>query len=323
MINKILVYVEEDLLGDGILKLPFVFSLHARFPKAHITWMAGYGRSSYSQTLKSLVEGTIDRVLEGFYNRPKKVWMQDPVLQEKFDLIIDTERSLKITWRLKRIPHRYFLSYTWRQIFSSHRFKAKRKKVPLSVNLTNLLLALPFPPTPSRQTPFCVPLAPSYIDFWRSYFDPETFYIGIAPGAGNMKKCWPLSHFQCLAQKLEKKSKRCVFILGPQELPFFEVLRRDHPTALFPLQEMQVPEASPLYTIGLGHFLKAAVANDSGTGHLLGASPVPLISLFGPTSPHKLRPFTQNLTIIQAQTFGGDEMHLIPPEAVENVLDKV
>jgi ADP-heptose:LPS heptosyltransferase len=87
---------------------------------------------------------------------------------------------------------------------------------------------------------------------------------------------------------------------------------------LFPLQEPGVElrfAYSPLLTIALGERLEAALANDSGVGHMLALSGTALVSLFGPTSPAKFAPVSNSLTIVTAQSFGGREMHLIPTEA--------
>ena len=76
------------------------------------------------------------------------------------------------------------------------------------------------------------------------------------------------------------------------------------------------------FTIATAARLKAAVANDSGAGHMIAAADVPLISLFGPTPPAKFAPATPALTIITAQAFGGDGMAAIPLDAVHDALEK-
>ena len=37
----ICVYVGLDLVGDGLMKLPFLRALRAAYPQARITWLAG------------------------------------------------------------------------------------------------------------------------------------------------------------------------------------------------------------------------------------------------------------------------------------------
>src|SRR4029077_14023984 len=41
---EILVYSGLELLGDGVMKLPFVRALRRCFPTARITWLAGKGK---------------------------------------------------------------------------------------------------------------------------------------------------------------------------------------------------------------------------------------------------------------------------------------
>ena len=69
--QSILVYVGLDLVGDGLLKLPFVRVLKANWRHAKITWCAGKGASVYAGSLRPLVAGLIDETLEnaGFGSR--------------------------------------------------------------------------------------------------------------------------------------------------------------------------------------------------------------------------------------------------------------
>ena len=60
------------------------------------------------------------------------------------------------------------------------------------------------------------------------------------------------------------------------------------------------------------------MANDSGTSHMLAAADVPLLSLFGPSSPEKFAPYTSRGVILTARQFGSsDAMTEIPLQAVE------
>jgi ADP-heptose:LPS heptosyltransferase len=98
------------------------------------------------------------------------------------------------------------------------------------------------------------------------------------------------------------------------------------PAALF-------PEAAPLdptlgiarleFAIALCERLAAAVANDSGIGHLLAAVGTPLVSLFGPTDAARWAPFTERGVLMRAQEFGGSAMESIPVDVVERALDRL
>src|SRR5260370_17062812 len=61
---QILVYSGLELLGDGVMKLPFVRALRRCFPTAHITWLAGKGKTVYAGTLAPLVRDCLDEVIE-------------------------------------------------------------------------------------------------------------------------------------------------------------------------------------------------------------------------------------------------------------------
>jgi ADP-heptose:LPS heptosyltransferase len=72
--------------------------------------------------------------------------------------------------------------------------------------------------------------------------------------------------------------------------------------------------------LALAGRLSAAVSNDTGTGHLLGAANIPLLSLFGPTDPRVWRPVTAKGQVIWARDYGGPEMSRIPLEDVKKTL---
>ena len=72
--------------------------------------------------------------------------------------------------------------------------------------------------------------------------------------------------------------------------------------------------------VGPRRRLSAAVSNDTGTGHLLGAANIPLLSLFGPTDPRVWRPVTARGQVIWARDYGGPEMSRIPLEDVKKTL---
>jgi ADP-heptose:LPS heptosyltransferase len=110
-----------------------------------------------------------------------------------------------------------------------------------------------------------------------------------------------------------------VFLIGPQERELVDALRERVPSALFPEADPIDPalQRRPLeLAMAIGRRLAAAVANDSGIGHLLGILGTPLVSLFGPTDPARWRPYTSAGVLIRAQDFGGEAMDAIPVDPV-------
>jgi ADP-heptose:LPS heptosyltransferase len=111
-----------------------------------------------------------------------------------------------------------------------------------------------------------------------------------------------------------------VFFIGPQERATLSELRGAVPSAAFPEAE-PLPRDSGVHplelALAIGERLAAAVANDSGIGHLLGAVNTPLVSLFGPTDPARWAPFTARNIVVRAQDFAGaTAMEAIPVDAV-------
>jgi ADP-heptose:LPS heptosyltransferase len=110
-------------------------------------------------------------------------------------------------------------------------------------------------------------------------------------------------------------------------LAWYDELAAALPSAKFPLQDYDAWGTAQLtisHTLAVAKCLDAAVANDSGVGHMLAASDCRLISLFGPTSAEKLAPRVSAGKIICAQDFGGSSsMSAIPWEAVDVAVDEM
>jgi ADP-heptose:LPS heptosyltransferase len=148
-------------------------------------------------------------------------------------------------------------------------------------------------------------------------------YVGIAPGAGGAAKRWPLERFIMLARLQIEHGRVPVVLLGPAEADLVAELRAALPHARFPLQQDGDAEQSPLLTMALAQRLTAAVANDSGTGHLIAAAGCAMVSLFGPTRPQKFAPAARRLTVIDARDHGEAEMTSISVETVADALERM
>ncbi len=295
------------------MKLPFLRALRQAWPNAHITWLAGIGKTVYAGPLAELVSPYLDEVIEeaGIGRDWHELW-QCPLKGRRFDLVIDTQRRLKTTLILRRIQHGLFISGAARFRLSSRRprgpYKKERRMVDAMLTLVELASGgravldhrLVLPPEYCEAAAAALPAGP---------------YLGLAPGAGGIHKRWPLERFIAVARALPDYQP--VFLLGPDEIEWIAPIHAACPNALLPLQESDfVQSASPLFTIACAQRLTLAVANDSGTGHMLAAADVPLLSLFGPTDPAKFAPYVSKGAVLRTQGFDGESMEAIPVEAV-------
>lgn len=330
--RSILVYVGLDLLGDGLMKLPFLRALRRAFPAARITWVAGKGGSVYARELAPAVVGLLDEVLEhqGLGSRSREL-LGRPLAGRRFDLLLDTQRRGLTTLILRRIRHGRFLSATGGWLFSDQRGSTARPQRMVDQLLELVSLArwgrAGGPLDPSGQT-----AAPPALAAAAAAALPDgPRRLLLCPGAGGRHKCWPLERFVSLAAAAEADGWTPAFLLGPQEQEWRAPIAAALPDAAFPLEAM--PERSPLAAMALAARCRVAVANDAGPGHLCAAAGVPLVSLFGPTPPAKFAPWTERGRILRAQDFGapaidrwnddGGSMAAIPLAGVRQAVEEL
>jgi ADP-heptose:LPS heptosyltransferase len=320
--KSVLVYVGGDLVGDALMKLPFVRALRAACPDAAITWCAGKHKSAFAGALRPLTKGLIDEVVEeAGFDRPLCCLLKRPLGGRHFDLVIDTQRGVPVSFLVRRIRHDVFVSGS-ADFFLSDRKPAKPYDRPASMVCQMLdLLELATGVPPAGGAPLS--LDPEVLQRAQAALPDGPAYVGLAPGAGGRIKCWPLDSYIALARLQIDAGRLPVFILGPAEQEWAAQLQQDVPGALFPTLEAGQAAPSVEYSIALGRRLAVAVANDAGSGHILAAADAPLVSLFGPTPAAKFAPAANRLTVLEAQTFGSEAMDAIPIDAVADAVDRL
>jgi hypothetical protein len=100
------------------------------------------------------------------------------------------------------------------------------------------------------------------------------------PGAGHVKKTWPMTHFLRLAGMLAKSGFEPVFVLGPAEL--------ERGVACGPWPRLAPENLMDL--MAAMRQARAVLGADCGPMHLAGLLGVPGVSVFGPTSPRQWGP---------------------------------
>lgn len=322
--ESILVYVSsspDDALGENIIKLPFLHAIRATFPGARISWIPGTGPALFAGPLRPLAEGWIDELLTDV-DLPNRLGaaldVRHRLPHRGFDLIIDTQRYAMRSLQLRRIRHRRFISGVWKWALSDARPPAGQPRGP---HLMDKLVELVAAAAGRIVTPpWTVPVPERFLAEAAGLLPQGPEYIGLAPGAGNKArgKCWPLDRYIAVARGEAERGRVPVFILGPGERAWADEVRRAIPQALTPDLS-----SGPAVTVALGSRLAAAVANCSGTGHMLAAGGCPMVSLFAPTDPLKYAPHTYRRRCLRAQDFGGATIEHIPVEAVSDAIADV
>lgn len=331
------VIVGRDLVGDALIKLPFLRALRRAFPKAEIHWITSDGPTAYGGPLRAATRDLIDIIDEtpewlrardqGLGVREKILHFLTPSprsLIPHFDLLIDTRNRWHRALEARRIPHKLFLAMAASYLFSD---KGPSIFQPRPAHIIDRLLQMVelaagyMPPSTGALT-----VPEDILQRARTILPKGKTYIGLAPGAGNPVKIWPRYKFEKLAALQASKGRIPVFILGPQELDWYDELTSTVPTAKFPLQDYDAWGTAQLaidHTLAIASLLDAAVANDSGVGHMLAAADCRLISLFGPTSAVKLAPRVSHGLVIRAQDFGSSSMNAITWETVDAAVDRM
>ncbi|HAC57008.1 MAG: ADP-heptose--LPS heptosyltransferase [Parvibaculum sp.] len=327
-IRRVAVFSGAELLGDGLFKLPFLRSLRATFPRAEIVWLTA-GKTAYAGILKDLAAPYLSRVIEetGIGRSPLEILLPRRTDAGPVDIAIDTQT---VTWRslaVKRaLKPRLFIASSADYLFSGVKPEEvnrewTRKKPAHFVDGLMRLVDLASRGH-SLTDPAAIAIPEKYRSLAAELLPPGPRYVGLAPGSGDPTKRWPLTRFIALAREASARGRQPVFFIGPSERFMLDDIRAGVPGARFP--EDEAPEDAPrgpLLVAALGQRLDLAVANDSGLGHMLAISEVPLILLYGRHSPAKYAPRTPHLTTFWAQDFGGPEHERIPLEKVVAALD--
>jgi len=335
--STIAVYVGLDFVGDGLIKLPFIRSLRQVFPKSHITWIAGTHKSEFKHSLAPLVRGLLNEVIEeanigfigvneaSFFQRLSdlKNFYKKPLNGRKFDLLIDTQTHVLTTLLVKTIRHKYFMSGCANFLFSSikppknfsRHLNLSKRLVQLSEIAAGDSISLPPPP---------LPLEKKYRELAKKALPKKSNYIGIAPGAGDTRKCWSLENFISVAKNVVKKNRVPVFFLGPNEERLLKYIKSEVPESIFPEwgKYRKHNIKGPAFVIALAERTKCSVSNDSGTAHMLDAGGSPVIKIFGRSLPGKYTGLTPGSVSIDSRDFGSTNINQIKPDFVNKVIDK-
>ncbi|UAL12854.1 glycosyltransferase family 9 protein [Caulobacter segnis] len=324
MVQTVLIYSMGEVIGDGLIKLPFIAGLRAAFPEARISWCAAKGETVYAGPLKGVVAGYVDEVIlegrNGAAPLDSLPWVK-PFDGRRFDLVIDTQENL----RRSGVARRGAAKKQDGVRFVSAAKHARDQDWPVAV--TDRLARLLALATDGRAAP--MPLALTHPDALKAaevLLPAGPTYVGLAPGAGGQDKRWPLENYLALARDIVANGWTPVFFFGPDEAEDAAVVAREIPQALQPERNRTDGFSGvkgSLLVIALAGRLAAGVANDAGPGHMLAAGGAPLLSLQQDRRKSvKFRPAAQRLEMLVAEDYGSG-MGALPVDAAWSALQKL
>ena len=296
--NKILIYNSGGGLGDSIQLFPLIISLQNHFNKSKFFYLGAH-KNHFNDKLKEygIHLETLDLGLKYFGFRwwhlltvKKKIVEKN---LNKFDLIIDLQSKFRNSFILKRIPHEMFYSRTLKGFFSTKKIKSDSND-----HLENLSL---FIGDDVIESSFSMNKLPKKILSEAKKLLPGSNYIGFSITQGNeyRKKSWSIYKFMTLANKIASKNKVPVFFLEKDQVELIEKIKNQVPAAVFP--ELKTDLACPALVTALTSRLETAISIDNGIMHMMALANVPMIVLFGPTSPEKFAPKNNYTKILDSK----------------------
>ena len=321
--KKILIYSGQDQMGDAIIKLPFLHYLRKEFPSDKIVWMTQLG-TVYKKELSIFINDYIDE----FYDNTnlnlapwKKISYNYNLENDNFDLIIDTQKSVRRTLALNRISSKCFISSSANFLFSS--IKPKLIKKNNQYYLNDLLELLSLYSGNTIKNKFKLEVPDKIKKSLSKFFSIKNKYFGIAPGAGQDNKIWHIENYIKLAKHFQNEGYKIVIFLGPLEKLMKEKFNSELTNVIYP-EDLLKEFNSPQVVMASTNFLKCAVSNDSGTSHMLSTNLCPLIKLFGPKNSIKFTPdYLNKIMNIKANQFGDNKINNIPVDYVIAQSEKI
>ncbi len=296
--RKILI-IKPSSLGDIIHSLPFLNSIKYSFPKSEIHWVIAKG-------LEGLLEGhpMVDRYIIVNKEMWKKVSRTGETIKElrrlfkklkneNYDLVIDLQGLLRsgIIAMATRAPVR--VGFTEARE-GSRLFYNKTVEGGKNMHAVDRYMKIAEAlgcDTEKKIFPF--PLIKNDLKDIREIKGALKDYAVIVPGARWDTKIWPWENFGRIASMLPLKS----FVVGGRaDVSIAEkVVKASNGKALSLAGSTNLREL-----IEIMRDARFVISNDSGPMHIAAGFNVPVVAIFGPTSPLKTGPYGRGHIIIKS-----------------------
>jgi ADP-heptose:LPS heptosyltransferase len=124
-------------------------------------------------------------------------------------------------------------------------------------------------------------------------------YVAIHPGSGGAQKCWPVSHFAAVIERLWQQNRSVLLLEGPADTEQVRDLLNLVPSPPMPGMLKILTNAPLLEVARQLQQCRCYLGNDSGITHLAAMLGVPTVAIFGPSDPAVWRPVGPSVEVIQ------------------------
>jgi len=336
--KDIAVFTNGEIIGDGIVKLPFITALRIamrsdkEFSQDRLVWFCS-DKSVYNNIMHELVEDYIDEII---LLPSRKMSFSDYLYptkadDRKFKLLIDTQMSPPRTlWLKRKFKYEDFISPSCNYLFSDKKPSLNSSANEKSSKLIDMLMTLGSLAMGRKLTAEPVTLKnPKWQEKARQMLAPNNKYVGFVPGAGQLHKRWHVDNYINLARFVQEKGFVPVIFTGPAESDINILFKENLEKVVIPFENADIEKDSdafsPCFTIALAQYLNAVVANDGGGGNLVfAADKVPAIGIYRSGSViRKYAHSRENFHGFCPENHGGNTINDIPLPAVKEKLAEI
>jgi len=284
-------------LGDAMMLIPALNAIRDHWPACALHVLVTEEAVPLLQHLPGLARVWPMRRVHG-EARIRQTWPLISALRaERFDRLVDFSSSDRsaILSRLCGAPERLGAIYSGG--FPGRRFCYTRRVAPAPLDqhesrrLINVLSA--WGVAPPRETKIEIRTDPAQDAFAAQILPADTILCHM--GGGKPKKQWPVRHWATLHRIATDAGLRLAFTTGwnARERALVAELKTLAPGATV------LPEMADLRIfLAVVKRARALICGDTGPIHFAAGLSVPVIALFGPTSPVRWRPLGQNCRIL-------------------------
>jgi len=335
---KNILIIKPSALGDIVTALPALSSLRASFSDVKISWFV---RSEYAPLFDS-VDGIDDIIL--FDRKGLGSWWYNPrsfaallrlisrLRRGKFNLVIDLQgllRTAMFAW-LACCKKRFGMakSREFAGLFYTHKVPQDSKSVHVIDYYQKIVStagasvkSCEFNLTPTSRA------IDSVAGLLTEHGIKSGRYAVFVPGSAHAFKCWPVRNFAALGEKVTSTFDLPIIVVGTSAER--EIAGKLKSASKVPITNFAGLTDIPQLIALLGG-ATVVVSNDTGPGHIAAAVGVPVVLIFGPTNPARIRPYGRAgaVAAIEPESRGCeieslDTKHAIENVTVEHVFEKV